>query len=70
MDALTLVCQPTSLGGVASRISAPHNTSLLGLDADELAATGILAGTQRLSVGIEDEEDLTVDLDRALALSA
>jgi cystathionine beta-lyase/cystathionine gamma-synthase len=70
MDALALVCQATSLGGVESLISAPHNTSHLGLGADELAATGILPGTLRLSVGIEDEEDLVADLDRALALSA
>jgi len=70
MDALELICQATSLGGVESLISAPHNTSHLGLDAAELAAASILPGTLRLSVGIEDEEDLIADLDRALAVTA
>jgi cystathionine beta-lyase/cystathionine gamma-synthase len=70
MDALTLICQATSLGGVESLISAPYNTSHVGLNAEELAAAGILPGTLRLSVGIEDQEDLIADLDRALAATA
>jgi cystathionine beta-lyase/cystathionine gamma-synthase len=70
MDALTLICQATSLGGVESLISAPYNTSHAGLDTEELAAAGILPGTLRLSVGIEDEEDLIADLDHALAATA
>jgi cystathionine beta-lyase/cystathionine gamma-synthase len=69
MDALTLIFQAASLGGVESLISAPRNTSHLGLGSAELAAAGILPGTLRLSVGIEDEEDLIADLDRALAAS-
>jgi cystathionine beta-lyase/cystathionine gamma-synthase len=70
MDALTLICQATSLGGVESLISAPYNTSHVGLEPPELAAAGILPGTLRLSVGIEDQEDLIADLDRALAATA
>jgi len=70
MNALELVCQATSLGGVESLISAPHNTSHLGLSPEELVAAGILPGTLRLSVGIEDEADLIADLEHALAASA
>jgi cystathionine beta-lyase/cystathionine gamma-synthase len=70
MNALTLIRQASSLGGVESLISAPHNTSHVGLGPAERVAGGILPGTLRLSVGIEDQEDLTADLDRALALTA
>jgi cystathionine beta-lyase/cystathionine gamma-synthase len=70
MDALQLIAQATSLGGVESLISAPHNTSHRQLDAEQLAAIGILPGTLRLSVGVEDVGDLIADLERALAVTA
>lgn len=70
MDALELIAQATSLGGVESLVSAPHNTSHRQLDSEQLAAIGILPGTLRLSVGIEDVGDLIADLDRALAVTA
>jgi cystathionine beta-lyase/cystathionine gamma-synthase len=70
MDSLQLISQATSLGGVESLISAPYNTSHRQLDAAQLAAIGILPGTLRLSVGIEDLGDLIGDLDRALAATA
>jgi cystathionine beta-lyase/cystathionine gamma-synthase len=66
MNALTLSRQATSLGGVETLISAPHNTSHLGLSQDEREAIGILPGTLRLAVGIEDAADLIGDLDQAL----
>src|SRR5579864_69952 len=65
MDALTLARQATSLGGVETLVSAPHNTSHLGLSPQEREAIGILPGTIRLSVGIEDVEDLIADLSQA-----
>lgn len=70
MDALGLITQATSLGGVESLISAPYNTSHRQLGADERAAIGILPGTLRLSVGVEDVVDLIDDLDQALTTSA
>jgi cystathionine beta-lyase/cystathionine gamma-synthase len=69
MDSLQLIAQATSLGGVESLISAPHNTSHRQLDAEQLAAIGILPGTLRLSVGVEDVGDLIADLERALAVT-
>ena len=66
LDALRVIHQATSLGGVETLASAPHNTSHLGLSAAELAAAGILPGTIRLSVGLEDVGDLIADLDSAL----
>jgi O-acetylhomoserine (thiol)-lyase len=40
------------------------------MDAAALAASGIGAGTIRLSIGLEDADDLIADLDRALKLAA
>jgi len=70
MNELRLIAQATSLGGVESLISAPFNTSHRQLDAEQLSALGILPGTLRLSVGIEDVGDLIADLDGALARTA
>lgn len=66
LNALRLIHQATSLGGVETLASAPHNTSHLGLSAAELAAAGILPGTIRMSVGLEDVGDLIADVDAAL----
>ena len=63
---LEIVRQATSLGGVETLASAPHNTSHLGLSVDERRAAGILPGTIRLSVGIEHAPDLLADLTSAL----
>ncbi len=67
MNSLHLARQATSLGGVETLISAPHNTSHLGLTQEEREAIGILPGTLRLSVGVEDVTDLVDDLSHALA---
>ncbi|GLZ29201.1 L-methionine gamma-lyase [Lentzea sp. NBRC 105346] len=55
-----------SLGGVESTIMHPASTSHRQLDADALRAAGIGEGTVRLSVGIEDVEDIWADLTQAL----
>jgi cystathionine beta-lyase/cystathionine gamma-synthase len=70
MNSLRLALQATSLGGVETLISAPHNTSHLGLSTREREAIGILPGTLRLSVGVEDVADLVDDLDQALTRTA
>lgn len=63
---LRLIHEATSLGGVESLASAPHNTSHLGLSPEERATVGILPGTIRLSIGIEDVDDILADLQQAL----
>jgi cystathionine beta-lyase/cystathionine gamma-synthase len=70
LDRLRIIRQATSLGGVESLASAPHNTSHLGLTAEQRLQAGIGPGTIRLSVGLEDPDDLIDDLDQALAASA
>jgi cystathionine beta-lyase/cystathionine gamma-synthase len=47
-----------SLGDVQTTLSHPTSTSHRGQSADQLARQGISAGMVRISVGIEDAEDL------------
>jgi cystathionine beta-lyase/cystathionine gamma-synthase len=55
-----------SLGGVESLIEHPAIMTHASLPPDQRAALGISDGLVRLSVGIEDVEDLKSDLERAL----
>jgi cystathionine gamma-synthase len=66
MDRLEIFAIIPSLGGVESGISSPPITSHRHLTPDERAALGIDDGLLRLSVGIEDGDDLAADLERAL----
>ncbi|HEY2158938.1 MAG TPA: PLP-dependent transferase [Isosphaeraceae bacterium] len=56
-----------SLGGVESLIGHPATMTHASIPADLHAARGVDDGLVRLSVGIEDLEDLREDLRRALA---
>ncbi|MBI5724450.1 MAG: PLP-dependent transferase [Planctomycetes bacterium] len=56
-----------SLGGVESLVCHPASMSHATLTAEERKKVGITDGTIRLSVGIEDVQDLIEDLDHALA---
>jgi cystathionine gamma-synthase len=67
VNAFQLVRHAPSLGGVESLASLPAFTSHIQLGADGRAQAGIPEGLVRLSVGIEDVEDLWADLDQALA---
>jgi cystathionine beta-lyase/cystathionine gamma-synthase len=63
---LKLPIEATSLGGVESLISLPYNTSQASLTKEQQKAIGINEGLIRLSVGIEDIEDLISDFEQAL----
>jgi len=56
-----------SLGGVETLISHPATMTHSGLGAKGRAAIGITDGMVRISVGIEDVDDLLEDLDQALS---
>jgi cystathionine beta-lyase/cystathionine gamma-synthase len=66
LDALKLILAATTLGDIYSLIVNPARTTHHWLGDDELAAIGIGPGTFRMSVGIENVEDLKEDLDQAL----
>ena len=55
-----------SLGGVETLVCLPRFTSHILLSAPEREALGIPDGFVRMSVGIEDPEDLERDVERAL----
>jgi cystathionine beta-lyase/cystathionine gamma-synthase len=67
---LNLVREATSLGGVETLISAPHNSSQFSYTPEELDLADIRPGMVRLSVGIEDPAELLADLDQALKRTA
>ena len=66
-DRLKVIKRAASLGGVESLISMPVLTSQWGHTDEQLRAAGVTRGMLRLSVGLEDVEDLIEDLDQALA---
>jgi cystathionine beta-lyase/cystathionine gamma-synthase len=66
-DRLQIFQRAASLGGVESLCSLPVLTSQYGLTDPELADAGVTRGMMRLSVGLEDVEDLIADLRQALA---
>jgi len=66
LNSLILPKEATSLGGVESLISLPHNTSQASLTKDQQKAIGINDGLVRLSVGIEDIADLISDFEQAI----
>ncbi|WP_316858890.1 O-succinylhomoserine sulfhydrylase [uncultured Cohaesibacter sp.] len=66
-NALKVIKISNNLGDAKSLITHPATTTHQRLDDDQLAAAGIGQGTLRLSVGLEDVEDLWEDFEQALA---
>ncbi len=67
LDALTLPLRTASLGSVRTIAVHPPSTTHRQLDAQALVAAGIPGGLVRVSVGLEDADDLLADFDQALA---
>jgi cystathionine beta-lyase/cystathionine gamma-synthase len=65
-DALKLFALAPSLGGVESLATQPCTTTHHGLSPEERARRGISDAMLRLSVGLEDADDLIADLEQAL----
>lgn len=66
-DRLKLFALAPSLGGVESLVTQPCTTTHHGLTPEERARRGISDAMLRLSVGLEDADDLIADLNQALA---
>ena len=66
IDSLKLWYLAASLGGVESTVSYPVLASHIGLNAKQLKLLGVSPGTVRLSVGVEECDDLLEDLEQAL----
>lgn len=70
LKALQLFTLAESLGGVESLISHTATMTHAGMSAEARAAAGISDTLLRVSVGIEDHEDLIADLDNAFRVAA
>jgi O-succinylhomoserine sulfhydrylase len=66
-NALEIIKISNNLGDAKSLITHPATTTHKNLAEDAREELGIGAGTLRLSVGLEDVEDLIADLEQALA---
>ena len=67
LDRVRLVSHAVSLGDVRSLITHPASTTASTMPPDVRRQAGIADGLLRISVGIEDFEDLISDLEQALA---
>ena len=65
-DQLKLFALAPSLGGAESLVTQPCTTTHHGLTAEERARRGISDAMLRLSVGLEDADDLIADMEQAL----
>jgi cystathionine beta-lyase/cystathionine gamma-synthase len=68
-DALQYFAITASLGSTESLVVPPQMMSSRDLTAEQAEMSGVGAGTVRLSIGLEDVEDLIADLDQALERS-
>jgi cystathionine beta-lyase/cystathionine gamma-synthase len=66
LGAIKLFLSAESLGGVESLASHSATTTHAALNDGERQGLGITQGLVRLSIGIEDKEDLIADLEQAL----
>lgn len=66
MDAMELIDISNNLGDSKSLATHPATTTHMRVGAEERARLGISDGTVRLSVGLEDVEDIIDDLSQAL----
>src|ERR1700677_1005730 len=67
LGAVKLFLNAESLGGVESLASHSASTTHFALSEEDRERIGITQGLVRISVGIEDKEDLIADLEQALA---
>jgi cystathionine beta-lyase/cystathionine gamma-synthase len=69
IDALTITERTASLGSVHTMVVHPPSTSQRQLSEAELLESGISPGLLRVSVGLEDVEDVAADFERAFDIA-
>ena len=70
MRALELVFEATSLGATQSLVECPFNSSHMFVPEEVRREEGVVPGFVRMSVGIEDVEDIWADMKQALAAAS
>ena len=66
LNRLQIVDISNNLGDAKSLVTHPATTTHMRIGAEERAKLGITDGTVRISVGLEDVEDIVADLVQAL----
>ncbi len=66
LDTIELARCATSLGGPETLVCHPMTTTHASLTPEEQAATGVTEGLVRVSIGLEDPDDVIADFTRAL----
>ncbi len=66
IESLTLFSHLANVGDAKSLVIHPASTTHFRMSAEDLVRAGITEGTIRLSIGLEDPDDLIEDLSRAL----
>lgn len=69
IEALQVFSHLANVGDCRSLVIHPASTTHFRVDDETLKASGIGPGTVRLSIGLEDPEDLIDDLKRALRVA-
>jgi O-acetylhomoserine (thiol)-lyase len=70
IESLRVFSHLANVGDAKSLVIHPASTTHYRMSDEDLRKAGITAGTVRLSVGLEDAQDLIDDLERALRASA
>jgi O-acetylhomoserine (thiol)-lyase len=70
LDALQLLTRLVNIGDAKSLATHPASTTHRQLSEDELAAAGVTPEMVRLSIGIENIDDILEDIDQALDAAA
>jgi len=66
VESLKLFSHLANVGDAKSLVIHPASTTHFRVPTEQLAASGITEGTMRLSIGLEDADDLIEDLARGL----
>ena len=69
IESVNLASHLANIGDAKTLVIHPASTTHAQLSEEQLLAAGVLPGLVRLSVGIEDPEDIIDDLDQALAVA-
>jgi cystathionine beta-lyase/cystathionine gamma-synthase len=70
LKSLNMTLEATSLGGVESLVECPFNSSHMFIPEEVRVEAGVVPGFVRMSVGIEDVEDIWQDIEQALLASS
>src|SRR5262249_216559 len=70
IESLRVFSHLANVGDAKSLVIHPATTTHYRMSDEDLKKSGITAGTVRLSIGLEDAQDLVDDLDRALKAAA